>query len=508
MKALTQTRATPVPRQIISLPARHFNNATLQRCTATTECEDCRKKRLGIVQRFATGIQTPSIAPPIVHDVLRSPGQPLDMATRAFMEPRFGHDFSQVRVHNDERAAASARAVNALAYTVGRDVVFGASQYQPTTGEGRKLVAHELTHVVQQGNQTQVPNELRLGSANDAYEGQASAVADSIDHFIGSMDGQVRQQASFTQGTGAASSQIQRACLPAAECAAPRATLTQFVENTNKNPKNISKAERRKKACTKVPRDPACTLDGHGAPATALTAILKANYPSRLGFITGIYVDKDMPAQYGAYTSDCASFMPPLPGGKCTFVPDTLEAEGKLYQGGAAMVGGQSRQDWLTQTIGTLAHETGHAHFDTSAPIAEPSPTSCKFADFQSNLSEMAAHLSEMHVYYRAALSRPEKDRFKKFYEMFDFWVKNGSEDISGIIKDLRCKCECADADYFITKTVESVSTTQKWDSNERSMIHNELRNPKWALKWPVAPPSAIDVNDLPTTAAAPLKFE
>ena len=134
MKALTQTRATPVPRQIISLPARHFNNATLQRCTATTECEDCRKKRLGIVQRFATGIQTPSIAPPIVHDVLRSPGQPLDMATRAFMEPRFGHDFSQVRVHNDERAAASARAVNALAYTVGRDVVFGASQYQPTTG--------------------------------------------------------------------------------------------------------------------------------------------------------------------------------------------------------------------------------------------------------------------------------------------------------------------------------------------------------------------------------------
>ena len=62
--------------------------------------------------------------PPIVHEVLHSPGQPLDPATRAFMEPRFGHDFSTVRVHTDARAAASARTVNALAYTVGRDVVF------------------------------------------------------------------------------------------------------------------------------------------------------------------------------------------------------------------------------------------------------------------------------------------------------------------------------------------------------------------------------------------------
>jgi len=88
--------------------------------------------------------------PPIVHEVLRSPGQPLDPATRAFMEPRFGHDFSQVRVHNDARAAESARAVNAQAYTVGRDVVFGTGRYALQTGDGRKLMAHEMAHVVQQ----------------------------------------------------------------------------------------------------------------------------------------------------------------------------------------------------------------------------------------------------------------------------------------------------------------------------------------------------------------------
>ena len=89
-------------------------------------------------------------APPIVHDVLASPGQPLDASTRSFFEPRFGEDFSRVRVHTGEDARASAKAVNALAYTYGSDVIFGAGQYLPHTWEGRRLLAHELTHVVQQ----------------------------------------------------------------------------------------------------------------------------------------------------------------------------------------------------------------------------------------------------------------------------------------------------------------------------------------------------------------------
>lgn len=101
-----------------------------------------------------TGVATQSTdVSPIVHDVLNSDGgQPLDLAARAFLEPHFGHDFSQVRVHTDTRAAASARAVNALAYTVGKDVVFGAGQYAPGTRAGRRLLAHELTHVAQQSH--------------------------------------------------------------------------------------------------------------------------------------------------------------------------------------------------------------------------------------------------------------------------------------------------------------------------------------------------------------------
>ena len=102
------------------------------------------------VQRQASEPGLPA-APPIVDRVLSSPGRPLDPATRAFMEPHFGHDFSRVRVHTDDRAAASARAVQARAYTVGADVVFDAGQYAPGTEAGRRLLAHELTHVVQQG---------------------------------------------------------------------------------------------------------------------------------------------------------------------------------------------------------------------------------------------------------------------------------------------------------------------------------------------------------------------
>jgi hypothetical protein len=92
----------------------------------------------------------PIEAPQIVQDVLTSPGQPLDPATRAFFEPRFGHDFSQVRVHADGKAAESARTINASAYTVGRNVVFRDGYYKMASVGGRQLLAHELAHVVQQ----------------------------------------------------------------------------------------------------------------------------------------------------------------------------------------------------------------------------------------------------------------------------------------------------------------------------------------------------------------------
>jgi len=101
-------------------------------------------------KRVGSGDLGQTVAPSIVDEVLSSPGQPLDTAARNFMELRFGHDFSGVRIHTDTKAAKATQAINALAFTVGRDVAFGAGQYVPGTTTGQRLLAHELTHVIQQ----------------------------------------------------------------------------------------------------------------------------------------------------------------------------------------------------------------------------------------------------------------------------------------------------------------------------------------------------------------------
>lgn len=117
-------------------------------------------------------------APGIVHEVLQSPGQPLDEKTRAFFENRFQQDFSDVRIHTGAQASASAVAVNALAYTVSRDVVFGAGQFAPDTDRGRSLIAHELTHVAQQRQSQPGLTPLSIGPASDHLEKDAERHSD------------------------------------------------------------------------------------------------------------------------------------------------------------------------------------------------------------------------------------------------------------------------------------------------------------------------------------------
>ena len=118
--------------------------------------------------------------PPAVDKVVSSGGgQALDPATRGFMEERFGQDFGGVRVHTDSQAAESARSLNAHAYTVGHDVVFGAGRYQPETGSGKQLLAHELAHVVQQGKHTAV-KPRSLGQKTDTAESQAKQAETSV----------------------------------------------------------------------------------------------------------------------------------------------------------------------------------------------------------------------------------------------------------------------------------------------------------------------------------------
>lgn len=141
-----------------------------------------RKKREVALRPTAVQAVVAHAAPPSVSDALRSAGQPLDSNTRALIEPRFGHDFGQVRVHTDAEAAESAHRIDALAYTVGSDLAFAEGQYQPNNEKGLRLLAHELAHVVQQPSVPRVASEnaLKLGAVNDQAEREANAVADSI----------------------------------------------------------------------------------------------------------------------------------------------------------------------------------------------------------------------------------------------------------------------------------------------------------------------------------------
>jgi outer membrane protein OmpA-like peptidoglycan-associated protein len=197
------------------LSTRDVGGALQRKCAcgqhSSAECQECKKKH-STLQRQASGITPQSTAPPVVHEVLRSPGQPLEKSRRTQMETRLARravsslpanvnsspgalrigpadspaereadimadnaltgsgppglaarqDFSRVRVHTDNRAAEAARAVHADAFTVGQDIVFGAGRYDLDTIPGRRLLAHELTHTLQQRSASQIQRTLSV----------------------------------------------------------------------------------------------------------------------------------------------------------------------------------------------------------------------------------------------------------------------------------------------------------------------------------------------------------
>ena len=128
------------------------------------------------IQRYAgQAAEGSETAPASVDRALAGSGRPLEPVLRQDMEQRFGHDFSQVRVHAGAAAGQSAREVGANAYTVGHHIVFGAGRFAPGTHEGRRLVAHELTHVVQQlgaEERSNVQRDAQRGPPSIAYPGR------------------------------------------------------------------------------------------------------------------------------------------------------------------------------------------------------------------------------------------------------------------------------------------------------------------------------------------------
>ena len=146
-------------------------------------CPECAAKSARPLWRKETVPSAPLTGQLAPDDLLQGlgPGRPLDVDTRAFFEPRFGHDFGQVRVHADARAAESARMVNALAYTVGSNVVFGAGSYVPQSSAGQRLMAHELAHVIQQGSAATPPGQAAKTTSTRIQSGPIGLSRHAVD---------------------------------------------------------------------------------------------------------------------------------------------------------------------------------------------------------------------------------------------------------------------------------------------------------------------------------------
>ncbi|MEE8155502.1 MAG: DUF4157 domain-containing protein [Phycisphaerales bacterium] len=449
------------------------------------ECEEEEKEeegRQGPVQRKPRSSAASTVNSGIESRIssLRGGGQPLPPVARSFFEPRFGHDFSDVRLHTGPSAARAAAAINARAFTLGRDIVFGAGQ-DGGTGRARRLLAHELTHVVQQLRASSGGPGVRIGRPS------------------------LLEKSNSADRNRAGDPIVQRACLSAAECTGPIAgSLEAAVTEAEAEPANISSAAARRAACVGTLPDnscsivpsqsplPACIADGHGAPATQIETFADSEAPGRRAHVKGFFVDKDIPSAWGAYTWKCECFTPPIDGGgqDCVFVPAALEAEaGQFNTPGVPTIGGKPRDEWRAQTLSTVVHETEHARFEAQT-IAPPSAGACSFDDIKSELSEVAAIMSEFPDRFDFLMRQYGLDPDRLEAEQatsFARWIRDGGENISGALKNIDCLCECDDTDEYVRRMVDFV--TSGWTLYQKHIYHTELRKSVWNLRWPIDPP-------------------
>jgi hypothetical protein len=167
-----------------------------RKCATWEEKEKFQKKPAGSAE--ATAREVPASG----HEALRSLGQPPDPVARAFMEPRFGHDFGRIRVHSDAKEDKAARAVGSLAFTVGQHVVFAAGQHAPESEEGRALLAHELSHTIQQARAGRDDAATRPLSAMDEQDPREHAAEKYAQDALGGRLSERSQPVSSIGRTG------------------------------------------------------------------------------------------------------------------------------------------------------------------------------------------------------------------------------------------------------------------------------------------------------------------
>lgn len=278
-------------------------------------------------------------APASVDQALASPGRPLESVLRQDMEQRFGQDFSQVRVHSGVAAEQSAQDVNAHAYTVGHNMVFGAGRFAPGTHEGRRLIAHELTHVVQQTNKSNSTEKRVAREADDEDERKRRAAAgQEADAGATSAPGQPKPAADTApaaadpaKANAGPSSQTPSAVGTAPGTAQPAAPATPSAVT----PSGHAAAPKGMAPCPDAPRRNIVVLACSDKPAAALPAVEKAELP------------KPKPARFGG-DADRAKFAKEL--AQChaaRVVNDEIE---KRYRAGIAAAKKQATEEAKSDT--------------------------------------------------------------------------------------------------------------------------------------------------------------
>jgi hypothetical protein len=480
-----------------SISTNHWSSCPFspQRCPFGGACHTCPPRvqatQAAQVQRKAANSHELGQVPPIVNAVLRSPGRKLDAGTRAYMESRFGRDLSNVRVHHDGQAAASARAVNAQAYTVGRNVVFGHSQYAPDTIEGRKLLAHELAHTLQQGAAAHRPDlPLSLDAPTSGSEMEAErAVADIA-----------ANQASPAPVLAPAPYRIARLpCTSPSICSTPVPGSAEDF-NTQEEQTELGPRARRRRMT------PARAVSGeHAGHARQLEIFLNDQAFGRMSNIQGIFLDADMSPDTEAMVWDCSDWVaealpsgsptPPGMGGAtkdCAFVHGRLNQEALAFNTTRrATIGGISREEWRVETLQTLTHETEHPRFDTATSgRARPSgvtTATCTRSNVESELSELAAIMSEFPAISRsaAAEANPSGPMHSAMNTWFQDRIFNSSESINGALLKMGCSCDCPEVDAFVRDTFDEATNAGAWSLSEKNDFNARVRS---ELVGPVRP--------------------
>ncbi|HEX5709095.1 MAG TPA: DUF4157 domain-containing protein [Pyrinomonadaceae bacterium] len=421
----------------------------------------CPKCQAGHAGRGSEGLQMKSVragdtghvAPPIVHEALRSAGRPLDSTAASFFSARFGHDFGGVRVHTDERSAESAEALGARAYTVGRDLVFGRGQYEPHTDGGRRLLAHELAHVVQQSS-----------SANM-----------SAQPFV------------------------QRACLPDKDCATPAGepragTAKQFGEEMEQK-EDTARAEKLKQTAQ------VAQSTGHGKRAVETEKLFQEQLPDLRKLVHSVFIDDTLPVDADAGRTNClawvgenlkqpgadkSAFAGARPDSSCIRVPKKLEDNAALYNNSneAQREALQVSLKWFILRV--LTHETTHVRFNKEN-IAFPEKQGCTKEKLNKELGELASVISEFPIV--KGLPDDLRKAWAESHLKDPRQIAKPGESIFGSIFDIRCSCECVEADALIKAAFDVASAS--WSAADKRAFHIYMKQgtgKDYGVYWPIEP--------------------